>query len=83
MRTGLLPATLFVLGVAVPARATRLVIPGAGQLRPVVAHPEREPRAFPRRSAELSLHGGALASRIATSPAMGSRAGAMRWALRR
>lgn len=57
MRTGLLPAALLVLGVAVPARATRLVIPGAAQLRPVVAHPEREPRVFPRRSAELSLHG--------------------------
>ena len=57
MRTGLLPAALLVFGVAVPARATPLVIPGAAQLRPVVAHPEREPRVFPRRAAELSLHG--------------------------
>lgn len=58
MRSGVRLAALLVLGVSVPARATRIVIPGVGQLRQVVAHPERGPRVFPRRTVELSVQGG-------------------------
>ncbi len=58
MRSELWPAALIVLGISVPAHATRFVIPHGGQLRPVVVHPEREPRAFPRRWVELAAHGG-------------------------
>ncbi|MCC6901231.1 MAG: hypothetical protein IT377_19815 [Polyangiaceae bacterium] len=48
MRSGVRLAALLVLGVSVPARA---------QLGPVVPHPEREPRGFPRRAVELGVHG--------------------------
>lgn len=39
--------TLVLLAIALPARA---------ELSPVVVHPEREPRVFPRRWIELSTH---------------------------
>ncbi len=49
MRSALWSAALVGLGIAGPARA---------ELRPVVAHPERAPRVFPRRWFELAVHGG-------------------------
>ncbi|MBK9000975.1 MAG: hypothetical protein IPM35_35080 [Myxococcales bacterium] len=49
-----------------PARALGavmlLALPARAELEPVVAHPEREPRAFPRRWLELSAHGAGAAA---------------------
>lgn len=53
MRSALWPAALITVAVASPARA---------DLRPVVAHPERGPRVFPRRVVELGVHGGGAAA---------------------
>ncbi len=55
MRFGLSP-----WGLAMAVWTLTLIV--LAQLRPVVAHPEREPRVFPRRAVELGVHGGGAAA---------------------